>query len=87
MKLQAVIVLGVVVLLSMMKKHKHVGVFHVAGRKSQILVRPGYQKFWKYFSENLSTSITHPPDTEIAKPADLYPPDNMERGLFHINRL
>ena len=31
------------------------------------------ENFEKYFSENLSTSITHPPDTEITKPADLYP--------------
>ena|GEM_PF-5471204 len=45
------------------------------------------EKFEKYFSENLSTPIPHPPDTEITKPADLYPPDNIERDLFHINRL
>ncbi len=41
------------------------------------------KKFEKYFSENLSKCITHPPDTEIAEPADLYPPDNIERA-FHL---
>ena len=47
----------------------------------RITINP--KKFEKYFSENLSKCITHPPDTEIAKPADLYPPDNIER-TFHL---